>query len=87
MPLLLADGKQMNDIRDVVKFAGGPKKVEMNSMLLTPIPIVKSNLNLVIDAKWITRAEVVPGRQAGHGQGLRLIAPSTMIRSSRLRRF
>jgi D-xylose transport system substrate-binding protein len=63
--LLLADGKQMSDIRDVVKFAGGPKKVEMNSMLLTPIPIVKSNLNLVIDAKWITRAEVCQGVKPG----------------------
>ena len=63
--LLLADGKQMSDIRDVVKFAGGPKKVEMNSMFLTPIPIVKSNLNIVIDAKWITRAEVCQGVKPG----------------------
>jgi D-xylose transport system substrate-binding protein len=59
--LLLADGKPMNKIPDVVKFAGGPKKVEMNSLFLIPIPIVKSNLNLVIDAGWITRAEVCQG--------------------------
>jgi D-xylose transport system substrate-binding protein len=59
--LLLADGKPMSKIPDVVKFAGGPKKVEMNSLFLIPIPIVKSNLNLVIDAGWITRAEVCQG--------------------------
>ncbi len=63
--LLLADGKTMSDIPGVVKFAGGPRKVEMNAMFLTPIPIVKDNLNLVIDAGWIKREEVCQGVKPG----------------------
>ena len=63
--LLLADGKKMSDIPGVVKFAGGPRKVEMNALFLTPIPIVKDNLNLVIDAGWIKREEVCQGVKPG----------------------
>ncbi len=63
--LLLADGKTMSDIPGVVKFAGGPQKVEMNALFLTPIPIVKDNLNLVIDAGWIKREEVCQGVKPG----------------------
>ncbi|MFZ0721866.1 MAG: substrate-binding domain-containing protein, partial [Xanthobacteraceae bacterium] len=63
--LLLADGKKMTEIPGVVKFAGGPRKVEMNALFLTPIPIVKDNLNLVIDAWWIKREEVCQGVKPG----------------------
>ena len=63
--LLLADGKTMSEIPGVVKFAGGPRKVEMNALFLTPIPIVKDNLNLVIDAGWIKREEVCQGVKPG----------------------
>lgn len=63
--LALAGGKAMSDIPGVVKFAGGPKKVEMNALFLTPIPITKDNLNIVIDAGWITRAEVCQGVKPG----------------------
>jgi D-xylose transport system substrate-binding protein len=63
--LLLADGKTMSDIPGVVKFAGGPRQVEMNALFLTPIPIVKDNLNLVIDAGWIKREEVCQGVKPG----------------------
>ena len=63
--LLLADGKKMTEIPGVVKFAGGPRKVEMNALFLTPIPIVKDNLNLVIDAGWIKREEVCQGVKPG----------------------
>ena len=63
--LLLADGKKMSEIPGVVKFAGGPRKVEMNALFLTPIPIVKDNLNLVIDAWWIKREEVCQGVKPG----------------------
>jgi D-xylose transport system substrate-binding protein len=62
---LLADGKKMNEISGVVKFAGGPRRVEMNSLFLTPIPIVKDNLDLVIDAGWIKREEVCQGVKPG----------------------
>jgi D-xylose transport system substrate-binding protein len=62
---LLADGKRMSDIPGAVKFSGGPKKIEMNSMFLTPIPITKDNLGVVIDAGWIKKEEVCQGVKPG----------------------
>ena len=62
---LLADGKKMSDIPGEVKFAGGPKKVEMNSMFLNPIPITRDNLGIVIDAGWIKKDEVCQGVKPG----------------------
>ena len=55
---LLADGKKMSDVPGVTKFTGGPKKVDMNALLLTPIPITKDNLAVVIDARWIKKDEL-----------------------------
>jgi D-xylose transport system substrate-binding protein len=63
--LLLADGKKMSDIPGAVKFDGGPKKVEMNALFLTPIPITRENLDVVIDAGWIRRDEVCQGVKPG----------------------
>jgi D-xylose transport system substrate-binding protein len=63
--LELADGKTMSEVPGAVKFAGGPKKVDMNALFLTPIPITKDNLDVVIDAGWITRAEVCQGVKPG----------------------
>ncbi len=62
---LLADGKKMSEVPGVVKFTGGPKKVEMNSLFLTPIPITKDNLNVVIDSGWIKKDEVCHGVKPG----------------------
>jgi D-xylose transport system substrate-binding protein len=62
---LLADGKKMSDVPGVVKFSGGPKKVEMNSLFLTPIPIARDNLDVIIDAGWIKKAEVCQGVKPG----------------------
>ena len=62
---LLADGKKMSDIPGVVKFCGGPKKVEMNSLFLTPVPITRDNLDVVIDAGWIKKDEVCRGVKPG----------------------
>jgi D-xylose transport system substrate-binding protein len=63
--LLLADGKKMSEIPGAVKFSGGPKKVEMNSLFLKPIPITRDNLDVVIDAGWIRRDEVCQGVKPG----------------------
>jgi D-xylose transport system substrate-binding protein len=63
--LELAGGEKMSDIPGAVKFAGGPKKVEMNALFLTPIPITRDNLDIVINAGWITRAEVCQGVKPG----------------------
>ncbi|MBN9076242.1 MAG: D-xylose ABC transporter substrate-binding protein [Rhizobiales bacterium 65-79] len=62
---MLANGKKMTEIPGVEKFNGGPKHVEMNSIFLKPIPITKDNLDVVIDAGWITKAEVCQGVKAG----------------------
>jgi D-xylose transport system substrate-binding protein len=62
---LLADGKTMSDIPGAVKFSDGPKKIEMNSLFLTPIPITKDNLDVVIDAGWIKKDEVCQGVKPG----------------------
>ncbi len=46
----------------------------MNSILLAPVPVTADNLNVVIDAKWITKDEVCKGVSGRQGQGLRLTA-------------
>ncbi|MCD7110858.1 D-xylose ABC transporter substrate-binding protein [Rhizobium sp. DKSPLA3] len=61
----LANGKKMDAIADVQTFEGGPKKVAMKSVFLSPMPITKDNLNAVIDAKWISKEEACQGVKAG----------------------
>jgi D-xylose transport system substrate-binding protein len=63
--LLLAGGAKMGDVPGAVKFSGGPKKVEMNSLFLAPVPITKDNLGVVIDAGWIKKDEVCQGVKPG----------------------
>jgi D-xylose transport system substrate-binding protein len=62
---LLADGKAVSEIEGVIKFSGGPKKVEMNSLFLSPIPITRNNLDIVINAGWIRKDEVCQGVRSG----------------------
>ena len=62
---LLADGTKMSDVPGVVKFAGGPKHVAMNAILLTPVAITKDNLGVVIDAGWIGNDEICRGVKPG----------------------
>ena len=57
----LAGGKTMEEIEGVQAFAGGPKGVEMQSVFLAPMPITKENLNVVIDAGWISKDEACQG--------------------------
>ncbi len=48
------------------KFKGGAKGVEMNSQFLTPIRrSPKDNLNIVLDAGWISKKELCQGVKAG----------------------
>jgi D-xylose transport system substrate-binding protein len=63
--LLLAGGAKMGEVPGAVKFSGGPKKVEMNSLFLTPIPITKDNVDVVIEAGWIKKDEVCQGVKPG----------------------
>ncbi len=60
----LADGAAMDAIPGAVKFTT-PGGNEMNSVFLTPVPILKDNLNVVIDAGWVGKDVVCQGVAAG----------------------
>ena len=60
----LADGTAMDAIPGVVKFTT-PGGNETNSVFLTPIPVTKDNLNVVIDAGWVGKDVVCAGVTAG----------------------
>ena len=61
----LAGGKKMTDIAGATSFDGGPKKQKMTSLFLTPIAITKDNLDLVVDAGWVTKDVVCQGVKPG----------------------
>ncbi len=61
----LASGTAADAITGTVKFSGGAKGVEMNSVFLAPIPVTKDNLNLVLDAGWISKDALCQGVAAG----------------------
>lgn len=61
----LAGGASFDDIEGAVKFAGGPKGVEMTSVFLKPVPITADTLGTVIDAGWISKEKVCAGVKAG----------------------
>ncbi|MGF7006664.1 D-xylose ABC transporter substrate-binding protein [Aminobacter sp. BE322] len=60
----LADGKKMEEIPNVQKFTT-PGGNETNSVFLKPIAITKDNLNVVIDAGWVSKDVVCQGVAAG----------------------
>lgn len=60
----LAGGTTMDKIPNVQKFMT-PGGNEMNAVLLAPIPITKDNLNVVVDAGWITKDALCQGVTAG----------------------
>lgn len=57
----LAKGTPMDKIEGAVKWSGGEKGVEMNAIFLTPTPITKETLNLVIDAGHISKEQACEG--------------------------
>ena len=57
----LAKGEK---VENASKWAGGPKGIEMDSILLKPVPIVMDNLNIVIDAGWVSKDVVCQGVDA-----------------------
>lgn len=59
--IALANGTPMDKLQGVSKFKDGKKKVEMNAILLAPDPITKANLDDVIKAGWIPKAEACAG--------------------------
>lgn len=63
--LLLAGGADLAEIPDTFIFDGGPNGVPMVSLFLEPVPIKRENLQLVIDAGWVSRAVVCQGVPRG----------------------
>lgn len=61
----LAEGAAMEEVEGAVKWSEGPNGVEMNSVFLKPVPITKDNLNVVIDADWVSKDVVCQGVQPG----------------------
>lgn len=61
----LAKGTAMDKVEGTVKFSGGPKGAEMNAMFLTPVAVTKDNLNVVVDAGWISKEALCQGVAAG----------------------
>ena len=61
----LAKGTALDQVAGATKFSGGPKGVEMNAVFLAPVAITKDNLNVVIDAGWVSKDVVCQGVAAG----------------------
>jgi len=61
----LADGSTMEEIDNAVKWSDGPNGVAMNAVFLAPVPITKDNLNVVIDAGWVSKDVVCQGVKPG----------------------
>jgi D-xylose transport system substrate-binding protein len=55
----------MDAVPNHVIFSDGPRGEDMHSVLLAPVPITRDNLNVVIDAGWVTREVVCQGVPAG----------------------
>lgn len=54
----LAEGKTPTG---TIKWSGGAKGVEMDAILLAPVPVTKANLNVVVEAGWIEKDVLCQG--------------------------
>ncbi len=60
----MAEGTAMADLPNTIEFET-PLGNTMQTILLEPIPITQDNLNLVVDAGWISTDELCQGVEAG----------------------
>jgi D-xylose transport system substrate-binding protein len=60
----LGSGKTLTDIPDVKPFTGA-KGVKVNGVLLTPLPVTRDNLNVIVDKGWMTKPQVCAGVKPG----------------------
>jgi len=63
--MALAKGTKGAALPGVRTWADGPRKVPMTAILLTPVPITKDNLDVVIQAGWVSRDVVCRGVKPG----------------------
>jgi len=63
--MTLAKGTKLAALQGTRSWADGPRKVAMTSILLTPVPITKDNLDVVIQAGWVPKDVVCRGVKPG----------------------
>ena len=63
--MTMAKGTKLAALKDTRSWADGPRKVPMTSILLTPVPITKDNLDVVIQAGWVNKDVVCRGVKPG----------------------
>jgi D-xylose transport system substrate-binding protein len=63
--MTLAKGTKLGALQGTRTWADGPRKVPMTSILLTPVPITKDNLEVVIQAGWVPKDVVCRGVKPG----------------------
>jgi len=60
----LAGGAKLTGLKGAAAWSGGTKKISISSVFLKPVPITRDNLKVVIDAGWVTKAQVCQGVDA-----------------------
>jgi D-xylose transport system substrate-binding protein len=63
----LASGTKLAGIKEASGWKGGTRKLTIPSVFLKPLPITADNLKAVIDAGWVTKAQVCAGVDAAKG--------------------
>ncbi|CAN5730050.1 D-xylose ABC transporter substrate-binding protein [soil metagenome] len=63
--LQLAGGTPLNEVEGSSIFSNGPKGEDMVSILLEPTRLTRNDLQLVVDADWISTDELCAGVEAG----------------------
>jgi D-xylose transport system substrate-binding protein len=61
----LASGTKASDIPGVKPFDGGAKHVKVDGILLTPLPVTRDNLDVIVSKGWIKKEEVCNGVKPG----------------------
>ena len=56
--IALTQGKP---VEKAAAWNSGPKKISLSSRLLTPVPITRDNLDVVVKAGWIKKDELCKG--------------------------
>ena len=64
----LAGGKTLSEIKGATSWNQGPNKQNMTAMFLRPVAITKDNLNVVVDAGWVTKDVVCQGVPKGRAK-------------------
>ncbi|MGE0573166.1 MAG: hypothetical protein AB7O82_00610, partial [Reyranella sp.] len=63
--MAMAKGAKLAALQGTKSWADGPRKVPMTSILLTPVPITRDNLDVVIQANWVPKDVVCRGETPG----------------------